>query len=216
MSPHLMAHFLTSSGVSEWTNERSAVECPSGASKWVSRVSKWVNKQARGLALTSGFVLVLDHSAQVQHALSFLTVSIKVEVVFLFSLVPLQSTKQWHPRQLGRFGKKVRKYHHETTEFWGEKVGWWLSRWKKKTQSEVSRCFDLPIVSVLFSHSQLTKICHFYVSDHLKMITIVTKFVSTVIEKCVNHYHSQDNNCVNRQNRKRNQQQWQLCLLEWD
>ena len=109
MSPHLMAHFLTSSGVSEWTNERSAVECPSGASKWVSRVSKWVNKQARGLALTSGFVLVLDHSAQVQHALSFLTVSIKVEVVFLFSLVPLQSTKQWHPRQLGRFGKKSLK-----------------------------------------------------------------------------------------------------------
>ena len=66
---HLIIHFPTISGESEWVIERSGAceqseQCR--ASVRVSGASKRVNEWASDKVLTSGFLVILDHSAVVQ------------------------------------------------------------------------------------------------------------------------------------------------------
>ena len=56
---HLIIHFLTSSGVSEQASEASRAE---QANKWAVRAKK-ANGWASDPVLTSGFLVILDHSA---------------------------------------------------------------------------------------------------------------------------------------------------------
>ena len=66
---HLIIHFPTGSGVSEWaskwTNERSGARKQSegvGASKWSSNASKRAKRQASGPVLMPWFFVIVDHS----------------------------------------------------------------------------------------------------------------------------------------------------------
>ena len=60
MLRHLIIHFLMSSDMSVRAHEQRE-QCR--VSKWVSGASKWANGRASGSVLTSGFLVVLNHSA---------------------------------------------------------------------------------------------------------------------------------------------------------
>ena len=60
LSQHLIIHFLTSEGVSEWAGkQKSKWSKQYGASEWVSGASKWANGRVSDPVPVSGFLVVL-------------------------------------------------------------------------------------------------------------------------------------------------------------